>query len=187
MQYYAATWPSDAAKEQMNVINKRYDPAVPISAIRLHPKNARAGDVRAISQSIERNGWFGVCLVQQSTGFILAGNHRQQAALHGGADTVPVLFVDCDDETAVRYLIADNRSNDLSSWDFPALAELLDSIRLDQGSLDGTLYDDEEYGQLLSDLADGYLSNPLEGEEAESVSTAIKAGNCDEDEFAGTG
>src|SRR5438874_12420683 len=68
----------------MKVINRRYDPAVPISAIRLHPKNARAGDLGAICQSIEHNGWFGACLVQQSTGFILAGNHRHQAAAHSG-------------------------------------------------------------------------------------------------------
>jgi ParB-like chromosome segregation protein Spo0J len=166
----------------MKVMNKRYDPAVPISAIRLHPKNARAGDVGAICQSIEHNGWFGACLVQQSTGFILAGNHRHQAAAHSGAETVPVIFVDCDDETAVRILIADNRSNDLSSWDFHALAELLDSIHRDQGSLDGTLYDDEEYGRLLSDLTNGYLSDPLGNEGAEPVGTAVKTGNCEDDE-----
>jgi hypothetical protein len=166
----------------MKVINKRYDPAVPISAIRLHPKNARAGDVGAICQSIEHNGWFGACLVQQSTGFILAGNHRHQAAAHSGAETVPVIYVDCDDETAVRILIADNRSNDLSSWDFNALTELLESIRTDQGSLDGTLYDDEEYGRLLSDLTNGYLSTPSKDEMAEAVSTAVKTGNCDDDE-----
>jgi DNA modification methylase len=168
--------------KKMKVLNKRYDPAVPISAIRLHPKNARAGDIGAICQSIEHNGWFGACLVQQSTGFILAGNHRHQAAAHSGAETVPVIYVDCDDETAVRILIADNRSNDLSSWDFNALAELLDSIRTDQGSLDGTLYDDEEYGRLLSDLTNGYLSNPSKDEKAEPVSTAVKTGNCDDDE-----
>lgn len=148
-------------KNKMKVLNKRYDPAVPISAIRLHPKNARAGDVGAICQSIEHNGWFGACLVQQSTGFILAGNHRHQAATHSGTETIPVLYVDCDDETAVRILIADNRSSDLSSWDFNALAELLDSIRTDQGSLEGTLYDQEEYGRLLSDLTNGYRSDPF--------------------------
>jgi hypothetical protein len=105
-----------------------------------------------------RAQWLILCLSRPGIDwFHPGGNDRHLAATHSGAETAPVIFVDCDDETAVRILIADNRSNDLSSWDFHALAELLDSIRTDQGSLDGTLYDHEEYDRLLSDLTNGYL------------------------------
>jgi hypothetical protein len=99
---------------------------------------------------------------------------------------VPVIFVDCDDETAVRILIADNRSNDLSSWDFNALAELLDSIRSDQGSLDGTLYDDEEYGRLVSDLTIGYLSDPSKDDTCRTAKCGSKDRQLPRRRSAGT-
>jgi ParB-like nuclease domain len=140
------------------VINERYDPAVPITDIRPHPKNPRAGDIGAISQSIAHNGFYGACVVQQSTGYILVGNHRHQAAAHEGAATLPVIWVNVDDETARRILVSDNRSNDLSSYNHQALAELLASIQSEQGDLTGTLYDQEDYDRLLSDLANGYVS-----------------------------
>lgn len=97
----------------MKIINKRYDPAVAVTNISPHPRNPRRGAVDAIMQSIDHNGFYGACVVQESTGYILAGNYRHQAAVYRGAETLPVIFIDCDDATADRILVADNRSNDL--------------------------------------------------------------------------
>lgn len=143
----------------MQVINTRFEPAVPIHEIRCHPQNARTGDVGAIYQSIEANGFYGACVVQESTGYILAGNHRFQAAQHAGAADVPVIFIDCDDERALRILLADNRTADLADWDVAGLAELLREFAHSAEGLLGTGFDAEAMANVERDLA-GYKPQP---------------------------
>src|SRR4051812_3541184 len=112
----------------MTSLNRQYQAECPVGDIRMHPRNARQGDIGAICLSIEHNGFFGACVVQESTRYILVGNHRYQAAVHSGASTIPVIFVDVDDERALKILLADNRTNDLASYNDPALADLLEGI-----------------------------------------------------------
>ena len=70
---------------------------VDVGAISCHPKNARKGNVEKIVESIRANGFYNPLIVQRSTGFILAGNHRYLASLELGMKTVPVVFIECDD------------------------------------------------------------------------------------------
>ena len=113
-----------------------------------HPANPRQGDVGAIHQSIEANGFYGAVIVQKSTGYVLAGNHRMQAAAHAGAKSLPVIEVDVDDATATRILLADNRTNDVATYDQDALAGLLKSLAED-GGLAGSGYDGDDVDALL--------------------------------------
>ena len=136
------------------IINESYE-IVPIDQIRPHPRNPRQGDVGAIQQSIEANGFYGACVVQRSTGHILAGNHRWKGARAAGEKTIPVTWVDCDDDRALRILLADNRTSDIASYDDNALAELLRSIQLDTGTLLGTGFDGEALDELLEGLGLG--------------------------------
>ena len=85
--------------------------------IKPHPDNARRGNVDAIRQSIQANGFFGSLVVQRSTGHILVGNHRFRAAQAEQLPEVPVMFIDCDDDEAKRILLADNRTSDLGVYD----------------------------------------------------------------------
>lgn len=124
----------------------------PLTALNVHPDNPRQGDVGAIIQSIETNGWYGTLVAQVSTGNVLAGNHRLQAAIHCGLDRVPVHWVDVDDETATRILIADNRTSDLARNDDDVLAELLREIAVADDGLSGTGYDGEDLDRLLADI-----------------------------------
>lgn len=117
-----------------------------------HPENPRQGDVGAIHTSIETNGFYGALIVQKSTGHILAGNHRLVAAVAAGAVTVPILEIDVDDVTAKRILLADNRTNDLATYDNEALAQLLTALAMEDELL-GTGYDGDDLDLLLSDLA----------------------------------
>ena len=128
---------------------------VPIGDIQPHPKNPRQGDVNAIVASIKANQFYGVCVVQRSMGFILVGNHRWMAARQCGLEQIPVVWVDCDDATALRILLADNRTNDLASYDEQMLVEMLQEIQAEVGTLGGTGYDLEALDDLLKDL-DGY-------------------------------
>lgn len=124
----------------------------PVTDLVLHPRNPRDGDVGAIVESIEANGFFGTLVAQTSTGYVLAGNHRLQAAIHVGLDKVPVHWVDVDDETATRILIADNRTSDLARNDDDVLAELLREIAVADDGLSGTGYDGEDLDRLLADI-----------------------------------
>lgn len=59
-----------------------------LGELKPHPRNPRQGDVGAIYQSIEANGFYGAIVAQRSTGYILAGNHRYKAAAEAGAKII---------------------------------------------------------------------------------------------------
>jgi hypothetical protein len=132
---------------------------VPIDEIHPHPRNARQGDVGAIGLSIQANQFYGACVVQRSTRNILAGNHRWISARQCGLTEIPVIWIDCDDAKALRILLVDNRTNDLACYDEPHLAETLQSLLSDAGSLDGSGFDMAAMNDLLAQLGDSHLEN----------------------------
>lgn len=125
---------------------------VPIRTLKHHPKNPRKGDVKSITESIEHNGFYGVVVAQKSTGYVLAGNHRMMAAKAAGLDSIPVAYVDVDDATALKILLADNRTNDIATYDNKELAELLADVSNTIG-LDGTGFDEAFLDGLIGELA----------------------------------
>ena len=96
----------------------------------LHPykKNPRKGDIAGIAESLEATGQYRSIIVQKSTGDILAGNHTTKAAISLGWKEIAVTYIDVDDETAKKIVLADNRLNDTASYDVDILTELLGSI-----------------------------------------------------------
>lgn len=128
-------------------IPQRYRAKVPIDTLVPHPLNPRQGDVGAIGESIEENGWYGALVVQKSTQHILRGNHSTQAASQHGADWVPVLELDCDDETALSILLVDNRSADLATYNDPMLLDVLEALAR-ANKLAGTGYDGDNIDEL---------------------------------------
>lgn len=126
---------------------------VPLDDLTEHPDNPRQGDVGAIIQSVEANGFYGAIVAQRSTGRVLAGNHRLKALRQLGVAEVPVVWADVDDSTARRILLADNRANDLAAYNDSALADLLRTVLAEDGTLDGTLFDGDDLDALLADLA----------------------------------
>jgi hypothetical protein len=125
----------------MKRIEQEYDEHIEISSLKEHPDNPRRGDDRAVSESVETNGFFGAVLVQESTGYVLAGNTRLRVATDDGSTTIPGFRLDVDDETAKRILLADNRVSDLAYYDDDALLSLLETVSEESGSLVGTGYD----------------------------------------------
>ena len=145
----------------MEIINQEYE-LVPVGALRPHPRTPRKGDTVAIAESICANGFYGAVVVQKSTGFILAGNHRLKAAIDTGADEVPVIWVEADDEQALRILLADNRTNDLAGYDEKVLAEVLKSLE----SFEGTGYDQAAVDEILAGVGGGAEEASGDGPEA---------------------
>lgn len=130
--------PDPPAKAKL--ANQEYQ-LLAIDKMRKHPKNPKKGNVAAIGDSVERNDFYGAVVVQKSTGFIVAGNHRYEAAVAKGFKEIPAIVIDMDDEKAERILLGDNRIAELGGYDDRALQALLED-RAKNGGLHGTGYDD---------------------------------------------
>lgn len=123
---------------------------VALGDLKPHPDNPRKGDTKAIAESIEENGFFGAVLAQKSRKRILAGEHRWKAAKARGEKQVPVIWLDVDDDRALKILLADNKTQDLASYDEAALLAVLDDLGADAAALAGTGYSMDEYEDLLA-------------------------------------
>lgn len=134
----------------MQIINQSTE-TVSVDSLRPHPRNVNQGDVGAIHESITANGFYGVVVAQKSSGHILAGSHRWQAARQAGLTDIPVTWVDVDDSAALRIMLADNRTARLGHDDEAALAELLQEL-VEDGGLEGSAYTGDDLDQLLADL-----------------------------------
>jgi len=120
----------------------------PIEDLHPYPGNPRRGDLEAIKQSLTTNGCYRPLVANRRTNEILAGNHTWLAAKELAWTEIPVSWVDVDAETAARIVLADNRSNDLATYDEEALAALLQELP----ELEGTGYDRDDLDALLAEL-----------------------------------
>lgn len=150
--------------------------AQPIDSISTHARNVRQGDVGAIVQSLEAHGQYRPIVVHQETNQILAGNHTYLAARSLGWDKIAVTYVDCDDDTALRILLADNRSNDLATYDDAGLLDMLRELSATQLGLEGTLFDDDDLNKLIMDMGDYKLPEDVD-EVPEDVPAISKLGD----------
>ena len=110
---------------------------IPIGDVQPYPQNPRRGDVDAIAESLMAHGQYKPIVVDRKTNYILAGSHTWQAMQRLKWSSVNVTYVDVDEETAKRIVLADNRTSDLASYDDSALLALLESLP----DLDGTGFD----------------------------------------------
>ena len=92
-----------------------------------NPRN-NADAVQAVANSIERFG-FQQPIVVDKEGTIIVGHTRYEAAKRLKLDTVPVVVADnLNDGEVSAYRLADNKSGEVSTWDFDKLMMELDSI-----------------------------------------------------------
>ena len=126
---------------------------VKLTEVQCHPANARVSDLDPIKESIMLHGLYTPIVVQRSTGNILVGNHRYMAASALGFDSIPVHYLDVDDEEALRILLVDNRTSDMGGYDEDALLEIIHSLP----DLTGTGYTQEDLDRL-----EGIEPDPLD-------------------------
>lgn len=112
--------------------------------------NPRIGNVEMIAESLARFGQVKPIHVRVSDRQILAGNHTWQAARHLGWEQIAATFDDIDDEDAIAFALADNRTSDLGIYDESALAAMLAEIE----DLAGTGYDLSDVQALLDQTAE---------------------------------
>lgn len=111
---------------------------IDVDHLKPHPLNANATDTAPIVESIHMNGFIDPVLVQTRTGFIIDGWHRYAAALELGAEHVPAILYDCDDATALRLLVACNRTARLGRDDPGKLIDVMTEIEATDARLLGT-------------------------------------------------
>jgi ParB-like chromosome segregation protein Spo0J len=119
---------------------------VPIGSVQPHPDNPRKGDVGRLVESLEVHGQYRPIVVQRASGFVIAGNHTLAAARRLGWASIAATFVDCDDATARKIMVADNRYADLGTYDRDALLDLLTGF----DELDGVGWTQDELAALVA-------------------------------------
>lgn len=124
-----------------------------VSTLKQYKDNPRRGDVSAIAESLQKVGQYKPIVVNRGThtgrkNEVLAGNHTLLATRSLKWPTVKAVFVDVDDETAARIVLADNKTADLGGYDETVLANLL----TDLPDLDGTGYTLDELDDMLADM-----------------------------------
>lgn len=103
---------------------------VPIGDVKPYERNPRHNDgaVDAVKASIQEFGFRGCILVDASM-TVIAGHTRLKAAKALGMKEVPVEIADDLTEDQVKALrLVDNRTAELSGWDWTMLDQELDSI-----------------------------------------------------------
>lgn len=103
----------------------------PITTIKPAPDNPRKIPEKAIEQvakSIKEFGWQQPLVVDNNQ-VIIAGHTRYLAAKKLGLKTVPCIkATHLTPEQAHAYRIADNRSHDYTTWDYPELIQQINDL-----------------------------------------------------------
>lgn len=164
----------------MNIAKMLSTPSqlVSVRKLKRHPRNPRKGDLEQIKETMNKIGFWGTIVAQKSTKHVLVGNHRYQAACDLGFKEVPVVFVDVDDSTAIKILLADNKTSDVASNDFESLVSLLEELPDLDGS--GWSFDelnsmtDSLYSQVIEDGPFEYGESPYADSPEESEKDVVE-------------
>jgi len=115
-------------------------------------RNPRRGNIKAIAASYEEFGQIRPIVVRPNgdgTFTVVAGNHQLQAAKQLGWDKMAVVQYDVDDERAIAFAIADNRTMELGYTEPEILNELIVEINdYYPELLDGLGWDEFELAEL---------------------------------------
>lgn len=102
-----------------------------VNDVKPYEKNPRKIPDRAIelvAESLKRFGWQQPLIVDTEM-VLVAGHTRLLAAQRVGEEMVPVIIADKLTPEEIRaFRIADNRTHDFTSWDYPELISELDAL-----------------------------------------------------------
>lgn len=117
-----------------------------------NPRSIPEHAVAQVAASIKRYG-FRQPIVVDRAGVVVVGHTRLLAARQLGMDQVPVHVSDLSPAEARAYRIADNKTNEFSSWNFDALAAELRLLTADELSTLPLGFDQDELDKLLNETA----------------------------------
>ncbi len=145
-------------------------PLLDTYALKHHPRNVRRHNLDLIVESLRRYGQQSPVVVQKSTMFVCKGNGTLRAARDVlGWSGIYASVEDFDEETALRYLLADNRSSDAAENDKAALGALLKELDGGSQGLQGTLFSLDDAEDVWAEM--GQISSVVTGTDAAFVET----------------
>lgn len=137
----------------------RYDEAVDIDRITVHPRNPnKHGDeqIALLAKIIKTSGWRNPVCVSNRSGFVIKGHGRLMAARVLCVTHVPVEYQDYDTEAAeYQDMIADNRIAELAERDMSIIKDLLEELDTGANDMDLTGYAESEIERLMTQFHDG--------------------------------
>ena len=92
-----------------------------------NPRTISEATITAVANSIREFG-FRQPVVVDREGVIIVGHARWMAAQQLGLESVPVHVMDATPQQARAYRLADNRINEMSTWDIPLLSEEISAL-----------------------------------------------------------
>jgi DNA modification methylase len=135
-----------------------------IERVKPYPNNPRLNDdaVEGVAASIREFG-FRQPIVVDTEGVIVVGHTRYKAALKLGLEKVPVhVATDLTPEQIRAYRIADNKSAELSDWDYDLLPIELGELKACDFDLGLLGFDQDELARLLDPGVKDGLTDPDE-------------------------
>lgn len=126
---------------------------------RTHPESQR----RAMEEALDTIGWAQAVIVNQRTGRIVDGHLRRDIA-HERGESIPVIYIDADEQTEARILASFDPISRLAGQDDDLLAALADIAEIET--------------QYLGAMLDNLMSSDLEtatGEADAEVTAAARA------------
>lgn len=125
---------------------------VPVADLTPFPGNAKRGHVGMIRDSIQEHDQYRALVVRHTPDdrlVVLAGNHTLQAIKELRRPTARCEIIACDDATARKINLVDNRAADAGTYDDRALADILSAL---DGDFAGTGYDADDLTSILTRL-----------------------------------
>lgn len=117
-----------------------------------HPENFREHDVGAIAHSIERWGVWRALVAQKSTRYVLVGSGELKALRALGESTVPVRWLDVDDDNARAIMLADNWIPSRGRNMPEELLAVMQELREERELFEATGADEDDLDDLLRDI-----------------------------------
>lgn len=139
---------------------------MPLGDLSPDPSNARRHPERNLDAIIASLRKFGQQkpIVVDGRGIVVAGNGTFEAAKRLGWSEIAVVRTDLAGIEATAFAIADNRTAELASWDYPTLARLCE-VLVGEGDGQGAIgFTDEELAGIM-----GASYAPPECDEAEGA------------------
>lgn len=150
---------------------RRHLEYVPVDELRPHPENPKLHADDELDASLERFGYTEPVMVDERTGYLVAGHGRRERVLAAraagkeppdgvevdeqGRWTIPTTrgWASADDDEARAYLVTSNRLTELGGWHEGNLAAILVDLEQTRNGLDGVGYNSEQLTDILTKLA----------------------------------
>lgn len=139
------------------------DFAVDITTLEHLPGNPRSGNVKAIAASYDEFGQIRPIVIRPNDdgkATVIAGNHQVMAAKSLGWTHIAAVQYEVDDNRAVAFALADNRTSELGHSDQSLVADLLmDVVDEYNDLLDGLGWDEYEVAVMEETVDRNYSSD----------------------------